>query len=530
MIRSATPRALRRALQRAGSSGSASPFSSSSSAAATSIPAAVALIPSPSSSLSSSSSLASSRSSSSSVLRQHSVPHPSRRSLHSSTSLGSAWPVGASAGEVEGESSSSTSSAVPSSSSSSASGSGSANGNGSSSSTSQDRRPIDLTDAGSSRGTRQKLEMPKSKAVKSLMDLRDMKKKGKAIACLTAYDYPTALSLRRSDIDICLVGDSMANVALGHASTQSLSLDATIHHCQAVYRGLFSPVLSMSPDTPGAPILIVDLPFGTFHDSVEQGVQTAVRLLKEGGADGVKIEGGKEILPLVRRLTQFGIPVMGHLGLQPQRVASTAGYRLQGRTADEASLILEEALALQEAGAFSIVLECIPNKIGELVSQQLERTVTIGIGAGPMCDGQILVTNDLLGELTSPWHVVLGLEETGKSTTTTTTAAELLPRLHPSAPKGPKFVRNFAEVALQSMSKSNSSSSSTSSSGSSDLAATAGAGAFGLGALRLAAVEAYVQAVRERSFPDPEREGYKIKGDELREFVRRLEGMKNVKN
>lgn len=314
----------------------------------------------------------------------------------------------------------------------------------------------------------------------------------------------------------------MANVALGHASTQSLSLDATIHHCQAVYRGLFSPVLSMSPDTPGAPILIVDMPFGSFHDSVEQGVQTAVRLLKEGGADGVKLEGGKEILPLVRRLTQFGIPVMGHLGLQPQRVASTAGYRLQGRTADEASLILEEAMALQEAGAFSIVLECIPNKIGEIVSQQLERTVTIGIGAGPMCDGQILVTNDLLGELTSPWHVVLGLEETAPSTS----ESGSLPRLHPSAPKGPKFVRNFAEVALRSIASS--SSTSASASGSS---AEAGSGAFGLGALRLAAVEAYVQAVRERSFPDPEREGYKIKGEELREFVRRCGGgeMKSAK-
>lgn len=328
---------------------------------------------------------------------------------------------------------------------------------------------------------------------------------------MTAYDYPTALSLRRSDIDICLVGDSMANVALGHASTQSLSLDATIHHCQAVYRGLFSPVLSMSPDTPGAPILIVDMPFGSFHDSVEQGVQTAVRLLKEGGADGVKLEGGKEILPLVRRLTQFGIPVMGHLGLQPQRVASTAGYRLQGRTADEASLILEEALALQEAGAFSIVLECIPNKVGEIVSQQLDRTVTIGIGAGPLCDGQILVTNDLLGELTSPWHVVLGLEETPSASSSSS-----LPRLHPSAPKGPKFVRNFSEVALQSISSDTSSVPVPGAGG-------ASAGAFGLGALRLAAVEAYVQAVRERSFPDPEREGYKIKGEELREFVKRCE-------
>lgn len=298
----------------------------------------------------------------------------------------------------------------------------------------------------------------------------------------------------------------MANVALGHSSTQSLTLDATIHHCQAVHRGLFSPLLSISPTTPGAPLLIADVPFGTFQTSEEEGVKSAVRLLKEGGADGVKIEGGAEILPLVRRLTKFGIPVMGHLGLQPQRVSSSAGYRLQGRTADEAMGILVDALALQEAGAFSIVLECIPNRIAEVVSKAL-RIPTIGIGAGPQADGQILVTNDMLGEITSPWHVVAGLaaEQAGEAK---------VPTLQPPAPQGPKFVRNFVDEVLSGRMRRGSSSEASQT-------AAATTGPTGIGAIRMAAIEAYVSAVRERSFPDPDREGYKIKSSELAEFQQR---------
>lgn len=299
----------------------------------------------------------------------------------------------------------------------------------------------------------------------------------------------------------------MANVALGHSSTQSLTLEATIHHCQAVHRGLFSPLLSISPNIPGAPLLIADVPFGSFQTSAEEGVRSAVRLLKEGGVDGVKIEGGQEILPLVKRLTQFGIPVMGHLGLQPQRVSSSGGYRLQGRTADEASEILRDALALQEAGVFGIVLECIPNKIGELISQRLD-VVTIGIGAGPMTDGQILVTNDMLGEITSPWHVVNGLEAPTASTNIASTAASFqrLPRLQAPAPQGPKFVRNFV-AALEEGGSSSSGPASTH---------------VGIGAMRMAAIEAYVAAVRQRSFPDPDREGYKMQSKELNEFRRRI--------
>lgn len=309
----------------------------------------------------------------------------------------------------------------------------------------------------------------------------------------------------------------MANVALGHSSTQSLTLEATIHHCQAVYRGLFSPLLSISPNTPGAPLLLADVPFGTFQTSEEEGVKSAVRLLKEGGVDGVKIEGGAEILPLVRRLTKFGIPVMGHLGLQPQRVSSSAGYRLQGRTADEAYTILSEALALQEAGAFSIVLECIPNKICEVVSKAL-RIPTIGIGAGPKADGQILVTNDILGEITSPWHVVAGLAKAGVGE---------VPALQQPAPPGPKFVRNFVDEVLSGRVQPRSSSgeednfASPGPAAEGSAPAAASCGPTGIGAIRMAAIEAYVDAVRERSFPDAEREGYKIKSAELADFMRR---------
>lgn len=432
---------------------------------------------------------------------------PRPRRLTSSAATRSSWPVSLGSADL-------TDSSIPSSSSS--------GGQERRSTRLQQSGHIDRTDAGTSKA-RGKLEMPKSKPAKTILHLQEMKARGIPIACLTAYDYPTALSLRHSEIDLCLVGDSLANVALGHSSTQSLTLDATVHHCQAVHRGLFSPVLSMSNHTPGAPLLIADIPFGTFQTSIEEGVRSAIRILKEGGADGVKIEGGKEILPLVKRLTDFGIPVMGHIGLQPQRVASTAGYRLQGRTADEAMVILEEALALQEAGAFSIVLECIPNRVGQLISQHLQ-IPTIGIGAGPDCDGQILVTNDMLGELTSPWHVVVGLEESSPLSSSSTTNS--LPRLSSPAPSGPKFVRNFVQEVIDQAAASLSTAQVASTDES--LPKPGASQGFGLGALRLAAVESYVQAVRQRSFPDPDREGYKMKSAEWKELVAKVEAVKGA--
>lgn len=300
---------------------------------------------------------------------------------------------------------------------------------------------------------------------------------------LTAYDYPTALAIRASDMDVCLIGDSLANVALGHDSTQRLTLDAMIHHVQAVVRGLSSPLL-VGPHIAPKPLIICDAPFGSFYVSDEEGMRAVTSLLREGGADGVKIEGGEEVAGLIRRLSSFGIPVMGHIGLQPQRVAASSGYRLQGRTASEAMQILRDALTLEEAGAFSFVLECVPNRVAAEVAKRV-RIPVIGIGAGPDADGQVLVQNDLLGDLTGPGHVLAGLAASSASSS----GNGPQPSAHTPAP--PKFVRSFAAQV---------------------------SGGTSLGALRIAAVQAYVAAVRARSFPDPDTEGYKMKKEEWEEF------------
>ncbi|KAK0532797.1 cell wall biogenesis and architecture protein [Tilletia horrida] len=379
----------------------------------------------------------------------------------------------------------------------------------------------------SSSSTRSKL--PPAPRQKTIMYLDKMKEAGTPIAALTAYDYPTALSLRAADIDICLVGDSLANVALGFATTQGLRLDALIHHAQAVQRALrASTLLSTAPPIP---LVVADMPFGTFQTSIEEGVRAAVRLIQEGGVDAVKIEGGPEVVPLVQRLTSFGIPVMGHVGLQPQRVGATSGYRVQGRSAGAAQAIWASARAIQDAGAFALVLECVPSPLARVLTQRLH-IPTIGIGAGAECDGQILVTSDMLGELTSPAHVVAGLEgdhdgDAVRQTLAATasapapggpaTAAGLapnpnteedasepepepepeplqlrdqpLPLPHPSTPNAPKFVRQFLRAGTT------------------------------LGAIRMQAVRDYVQAVRERRFPAEGVETYGMKEEQLRAFL-----------
>ena len=306
---------------------------------------------------------------------------------------------------------------------------------------------------------------------------------------MTAFDYPTALSLRAADVDICLVGDSLANVALGHASTQQLPLSAMVHHVQAVMRGISSPLLA-GPSIAPPPLVIADLPFGSFYASLEAGVRAATTLVQEGGAHGVKIEGGSEIVELVERLSSFGIPVIAHIGLQPQRVASSSGYRLQGRTADEASAILAQALELEAAGATAILIECVPNRVGAEISKCLQ-IPTIGIGAGPGTDGQVLVISDILGDLTSPAHVLADVAAADAST------SAQLPLPGASTPQPPKFVRAFAAPV---------------------------AGGVTVGSLRIAAVRAYVDAVRARTFPDAQAEGYKMKKEEFEEFKRRLGG------
>jgi 3-methyl-2-oxobutanoate hydroxymethyltransferase len=216
------------------------------------------------------------------------------------------------------------------------------------------------------------------------LTLRQKKAEKVMITCLTAYDYATALAEDRAGIDIILVGDSLGMVVLGYANTLPVTMDEMIHHCKAVARGARYA------------LLVGDMPFLSYQVSPQEALRNAGRFLQEGGMEAVKLEGGRERLDSVRAIVGAGIPVMGHLGLTPQSVHQFGGFRAQGKTAAAARRLLEDALALQDAGCFSIVLESIPARLGRLVSERLD-IPTIGIGAGPGCDGQVLVTHDLLG-------------------------------------------------------------------------------------------------------------------------------------
>jgi len=215
-------------------------------------------------------------------------------------------------------------------------------------------------------------------------DFRLRKEQGLPITILTAYDYPTALAIDRAGLDCILVGDSLGMVVLGYANTLPVTMDEMIHHCRAVARGSRHA------------LLVGDMPFLSYQVSPEEAVRNAGRFLQQGGMDAVKLEGGAEILPALRAILAAGIPVMGHLGLTPQSIHKLGGYRTQGKTAPAAKRMLEDAQALEEAGCFSIVLESIPAQLGELISGRLS-IPTIGIGAGARCDGQVLVTHDVLG-------------------------------------------------------------------------------------------------------------------------------------
>ncbi|KAJ3756446.1 ketopantoate hydroxymethyltransferase [Lentinula raphanica] len=211
-----------------------------------------------------------------------------------------------------------------------------------------------------------------------------MKDKRTPITMLTAYDYPSALACSSNLIDITLVGDSLAQVCLGYSSTTELSLSEMIHHCRAVARGTTHP------------FIVADMPFGSYQVSEEDTLRNAVRLVQEGRVEGVKLEGGEEIKSIVWNLSRKGIPVMAHVGLLPQRHVAMSGYRVQGKDVDSARKIVSDALALEEAGAFSIVLEAIPKELAAYVTQRL-RIPTIGIGAGSQTDGQVLVWDDMIG-------------------------------------------------------------------------------------------------------------------------------------
>ena len=213
---------------------------------------------------------------------------------------------------------------------------------------------------------------------------RQKKERGELITMLTAYDYPTAIAMDKAGVDSILVGDSLGMVVLGYENTLQVTMEDMLHHCRAVARGAKSA------------LLIGDMPFMSYQVTVEEATRNAGRFLQQGGMDAVKLEGGRERADAIRSITSAGIPVMGHLGLTPQSVNQLGGFRAQGKTAIAAKRLVEDALILEEAGCFSIVLESVPARLGELISKKIS-IPTIGIGAGAGCDGQVLVTHDLLG-------------------------------------------------------------------------------------------------------------------------------------
>src|SRR6266446_6505541 len=204
------------------------------------------------------------------------------------------------------------------------------------------------------------------------------------ITCLTAYDYPTARLLDEAGVDLILVGDSLGMVVLGQENTLQVTIDEMLHHARAVRRGTHRA------------LMVVDMPYGSYHTDSSESLRNAVRFVKEAGAEAVKVEGGERRLELISRLTEAEIPVMGHVGLTPQSVNALGGYRVQGKTADTAEQLMRDARAVEAAGAFAVVLEAVPRELAARITREL-RIPTIGIGAGPDCDGQILVLHDLVG-------------------------------------------------------------------------------------------------------------------------------------
>lgn len=228
------------------------------------------------------------------------------------------------------------------------------------------------------------MSVPTPDGKTTVLTLQHRKACGERITMLTAYDYPTARVLDAAGVDALLVGDSLAMVVLGHETTLSVTMDEMLHHARAVARGARRA------------LLVGDLPFMSYQADLAEAVRNAGRFLKEAGMDAVKLEGGREHADTVRAIVRAGIPVMGHVGLQPQSVRRLGGFRAQARTAPEAVALLDDALALEQAGCFALVVESVPARVASLVSERL-RVPVIGIGAGGGTDGQVLVTHDLLG-------------------------------------------------------------------------------------------------------------------------------------
>lgn len=214
--------------------------------------------------------------------------------------------------------------------------------------------------------------------------IRTAKEKGEKLVCLTAYDYPTARIVDEAGVDMILVGDSIGNVIHGYGNTIPVSLDEIVSATIAVKRATERAMV------------VADLPYGTYHVNADETVRNALKLMKYGGAEAIKLEGGRNRVELVKRLVNEEIPVIAHIGLTPQSVYKLGGYRVQGRTADSAKKLIEDAKLLEEAGAFAIVLELVPREVAEIITKELEIS-TIGIGAGAECDIQVLVLHDLVG-------------------------------------------------------------------------------------------------------------------------------------
>jgi 3-methyl-2-oxobutanoate hydroxymethyltransferase len=218
----------------------------------------------------------------------------------------------------------------------------------------------------------------------TVTDIRDMKKRGEKIAMLTAYDYATAKIVDEAGMPLILVGDSLGMVMLGYESTIPVTMDEMIHHTKAVVRGARHS------------LVIGDMPFMTYHLSAEDSLRNAARFIQEGGAQAVKLEGGETVADTVSRMVACGIPVQGHIGLTPQSVHQLGGFKVIGKTPEVAIRLLNDAVALERAGVFSIVLECVPEPLSKLITERVS-VPTIGIGAGKYCDGQVQVISDILG-------------------------------------------------------------------------------------------------------------------------------------
>ncbi|MEK7814357.1 MAG: 3-methyl-2-oxobutanoate hydroxymethyltransferase, partial [Chloroflexota bacterium] len=221
----------------------------------------------------------------------------------------------------------------------------------------------------------------------TIRDIADLKGRGEKIPMITAYDYSTARLADASGIPLVLVGDSLGMVVLGYESTIPVTMEDMLHHVKAVARGVKRA------------LIVADLPFMTYQIDTAQALTNAARLVQEGGAHAVKLEGGEKVADTVRRVVECGIPVMGHIGLTPQSVHALGGYRVRGRGRREAEQLVKDATALEQAGAFAVVLELVPTPLARLISQRLT-IPTIGIGAGPACDGQVQVLHDMLGLFT----------------------------------------------------------------------------------------------------------------------------------